>query len=337
MQKKVTLDDIAARAGVSKNTVSVVLRGKSGVSETMRRKILDIAADMNYTRGTAGRCRYVMALLSDSITNHIAAGVSGLIPRIYFALQSACQKNDCIMIPYSLTSDMVKNDVLPPMLQEVEFLGIVTIGHMEPDYVRLLKASGQHVVMAHEYIDSMKVDAVISDDCYAGYFMTRYLIELGHRDIAYFGEKYYMAKYMDRWQGYCRAMAEFDLPITLNSYSERITDRQINEDELNYLNKAFDEMERLPTAIVCGEDYTATRVRSVLEKRGIRFPEDMSLVGFDDVYYQESDLKITTYRVDHETLVNNIMNLLMNPFDEPRRITVFGSPVYRESAIKMKA
>lgn len=337
MQKKITLDDIAARAGVSKNTVSVVLRGKSGVSDAMRSKILDIAADMNYVRGTAGRRRYVMALLSDSITNHIAAGVSGLIPRIYFALQSACQKNDCIMIPYSLTADMVKNGVLPPVLQEVEFLGIVTIGHMEPDYVRLLTENGRHVVMAHEYIDSMKVDAVTSDDCYAGYFMTRYLIELGHKDIAYFGEKYYMAKYMDRWQGYCRAMAEYGLPISCNSYSERKTDRQVNEDELAYLKKSFDEMDRLPTAIVCGEDYTATRVRSVLGERGVRFPEDVSLVGFDDVYYQESDLKITTYRVDYENIVNNIMDLILNPSDTPRRITVFGTPVYRESAIKVNS
>lgn len=336
MDKRVTLDDIAKKAGVSKNTVSVVLRGKPGVSEALRRQILDLAANMKYSKNAPSQRKYVMALLSDAISSHIRFGSTGLIPRLYFTLNQSCQENDCIMISYFLTEEMVKNHVLPDVLQTIDFIGIVTIGHMEPEYLQLLKESGQHVVMAHEYIESLNIDSVMSDDIHAGYTMTKYLIDLGHKRIAYFGEKYYMAKYMDRWQGYCRAMEESRLPIIYNSYNEVKTDRQTEPCENEYLTRALDELNEMPTAIVCGEDFTATRIKRILGSRGYRFPQDISFVGFDDVYNQESDLQITTYRVDHEELILSALKLLLNKSDKPRRITVFGQPVYRNSAIRLE-
>lgn len=334
MAQRVTLDDIARAAGVTKNTVSVVLRGKNGVSQSMREKILDLAERMQYKKNQqpAAVRKYLLALFDSSIGSYATSDSNmGLIPRLWFRLQTKAQQMGCMVLPYIVSHEMIADGVLPEPLDDIGFVSIVVFGRMEADYLNHLISKGHHVVTVHEYEDGVPADSVTSDDCYAGYTMTNHLIAMGHRDIEYMGEKYYMAKYMDRWFGYCRAMAEHGLPIRMNSYNEvRITAQTINE-EYSMLSKAFSEMEKLPTAIVCGEDFTAERVRHCLSLRGIRCPEDISLVGFDDVYPSGNGLCITTYHADHEAIIDNVMNLILQPAHKPVRIVVYGYPVYRNS------
>ena len=339
MAQRVTLDDIAREAGVSKNTVSVVLRGKSGVGQAMRDKILELAEKMQYSRQPqAGTVRkYLLVLFDSSIGSYVKNSYDmGLIPRLWFQLQTKAQQLGCMVMPYMLSHSMIENGVLPEPLADLGFASIVSFGRVEASYLNLLHSKGYHVVTIHEYADGVPVDSVTSNDSYAGYVMTEHLISMGHTDIEFMGEKYYMAKYMDRWFGYCRAMAEHGLPIKSNTYSEARVTFQTDEGERARLSEALGKMDRLPTGIVCGEDFTAMRIRRCLEPMGIRCPEDISLVGFDDVYPSNNEECITTFRADHEAIIDSVMNLVLHPEHKPERVVVFGQPVYRNSVKKIE-
>lgn len=345
MKNKITLDDIAREAGVTKNTVSVALRGKPGVSEELRARITELAERMNYIKsGTApvSQNRHILALFAGSVASYAQVNLSdglmtsGLIPRLYFQLLMVAQSKGYMVSTYALDEKTVRSCELPPILREVRFDAVVTFGRMEKNYLERLISEGLHVVMVHERVDGIRADAVTGDDCYAGYVMTEHLILQGHRDIAFFGEKYYMAKYMDRWYGYCRAMVRYGLPFETNSYNEADITRQTEEQEFANIKKALSEMKTMPTAIVCGEDFTATRLRNCLSAQGIRCPEDVSLVGFDDVYPDTSDFRITTYRADHEAIIRCVMQRIQQPDGIPQVITVYGRPVYRSSSVQKR-
>lgn len=342
MEKKVTLEDIAKAAGVSKNTVSIALRDRPGVSESVRKRVLDLAHDMKYERPTVKRIdsapRYILSLLAAPIAENAASHPStvGLIPRLYFQLQTTAQEQNYIAIPYTLYPDAEQSCALPPILDEMDFIGIVVFGCVSAQYLKTLIRHGYHVVTMHAHVDGVQTDAVTNDDAYAGFVMTEHLIRMGHQRIVYMGEKNYMAKYMDRWEGYCRAMCMHGLPIVHNEYSEACIQGQTEEDETRRLKESLSAMSPMPTAIVCGEDFTAARIRAILQKMDYRVPEDVSLVGFDDVYVDgHRDFPLTTYRADHVEMARSAVELLMTPGSKPRKIVIYGQPVYRKSVRKL--
>ncbi|MBO4884973.1 MAG: LacI family DNA-binding transcriptional regulator [Clostridia bacterium] len=345
MGKKVTLEDIARAAGVSKNTVSTVLRNRPGASEAVRRRILSLAQEMGYSRAQSGAAhpvsdtamRYLLLLFPEALGLHAryTPGV-GLIPRLYFHMQHIAQERGCIAITYLLRPDEEKSGILPPVLNEMRFTGIATFGSISPEYISLLTQRGYHVVTVHEHVEGLQVDAVIMDDVYAGYVMTKHLIQMGHTRIAYLGEKYYLSKYMDRWEGYCRAMIEHKLPIRQNAYSEIRLRVQENPNELLRLHESLSVMDPMPTAIVCGEDFTASRVRTVLGQLGYRVPEDISLVGFDDVYGSDyGNFPITTYYADYIEIAKTALDLLLQPDRKPRKVIIYGEPIFRSSVRRL--
>ena len=114
-----------------------------------------------------------------------------------------------------------------------------------------------------------------------------------------------------------------------------ITGRILMYDKYNIRyesDQTLSVLEHPPTAIVCGEDFTAARVREYYRERGLRVPDDISLVGFDDVY-SDSDrpFPLTTFRADHAEVVETALDLLLKPERKPRKVVVYGEPVYRES------
>lgn len=338
MNGKITLEDIARAAGVSRNTVSVALRGRPGVSDAVRARVLQLAESLNYEKRPADAkgagVKYILVLVAQSVGAPVAGAhaAAGLIPRLYLQLQKSAQARSCVTAFNIVSREDEAGLVLPGALSLVRPAGIMTLGCIEEAYMHRLAETGCHVITLHSHIDGLNVDSVTADDTYAGYVMTKHLLQMGHRDILFMGEKYYMSKYMDRWFGYCRAMCEHGIPVRSNAYSETRVHVQSEESERRLLEQTLSGLAQPPTAIVCGEDFTATRIRDYYRVRGLSVPGDLSLVGFDDVY-SDSDrpFPLTTYRVDHAEVVETALDLLLKPERVPRKVVIYGEPVFRES------
>lgn len=337
MGKKTTLDDIAREAGVSKNTVSLVLRDLPGVSDAVKERVIQLARSMNYEKrpqmaDVRRKLKYILVLMPFSLQGHYAYGPAGLIPRLYFQLQTCAQKRGCVILTHQLTDEQESALAIPDVARDMPIEGIVTFGCISSEYILCLKKAGYHVVTLHQYYDGLDVDAVTSDEAHAGFVMTRHLIQMGHKKIVYMGEKYYMSKYMERWYGYCRAMSQYGLPFENVPYSETPVRWQNEESERELIANTLRNFQEMPTAMVCGEDFTATRIANCLKEMGYTIPEDMSLVSFDDVYVDLStEIPLTTYRVDHQELAQSALDLLLEPSRTSRRVEIYGKIVFRDS------
>ncbi|MNW57002.1 HTH-type transcriptional regulator DegA [compost metagenome] len=178
------------------------------------------------------------------------------------------------------------------------------------------------------YDEHSDIDSVVTDNFYAAYEMTNYLIQQGHRSIAYVGNLYSTSSIQDRFLGYYKSLLEHRMPmnpdLVLNDRDERGTFIEI------------DLPAQLPTAFVCNCDQVAHLLVQKLTLLGIQVPAQCSVVGFDnDIYAMLSEPKLTTVEVDIEqmarTAVQSILKKIENPNRSFGRVHVKGNIIYRES------
>ena len=178
---------------------------------------------------------------------------------------------------------------------------------------------------------SMETDSVSMDNISAEYKMTEYLIELGHKKIAYVGSINATTSIMDRYLGYRRALHHYNI-----LYREDYLIEDRGEDRL------FKELalpEDMPTAFVCNNDEIACILIEKLEKMGYSVPEDISVTGFDNYpFIRRNASGLTTVDVDIAMMASEGVELLLERLNDKRetfvRRVVSGHIVIRKSTGK---
>lgn len=339
MEKKVKLSDIASRVGVSTVTVSKALSGQKGVSEGMRERIRIIADELGYKQPSVIRKEY-SSLKSFQIGVLIREGYLEKYDSFYWTLyQNICTyalARDCFVLLEVITNEMEHSDDLPKLLREQKVSGIIIIGSPDPDYLRYLKNSTKVPVVFLDFTDgNSDMDAIVTDNYYGAYQITKYLIQQGHTDIGYVGTIRATGSITDRFYGYQKALLEANIPLNQEWLME---DREpgsglISED-------FFKLPERMPTAYFCNCDLTAGKLIQKLNQSGYRVPDDVSVIGFDNYIHPGiCKLGITTYEVDHGEMVKLAVKLLINRISDPgtpfRTYVVGGHIVYKDSVKKI--
>mgnify|MGYP005777088877 FL=1 len=334
MKKAVRLSDIAKRLDVSTVTVSNALAGQKGVSEELREKIRSTAAEMGY------QTRQGPIILEKTNPVNIAVIIAdkylGSYPSFYWKVYQefalAVKRKNCMLLYEVLKDEDEKNFVIPLSVKEKTAEGIVVIGEISSEYLKMLIEVSQMPIVFVDFskID-IRVDSVVSDNFYGMYLMTNYLIEHGHRDIAYVGTVLANNSIKDRYCGYYKALMENHIPVREDWI---IDDRApLGKMEIDRLSLP----EEMPTAFACNCDLVASELIKILAQRGYRVPEDISVVGYDNYLYTGlCDIKITTYEVNIEEMVKVSLEKILNrlkgrqPDSETIRI-VSGHMVVKES------
>ena len=300
----VKLKDIAEALGVSAVTVSNALTGKKGVSEEVRDKIVKTAEEMGYDRS-----RYIKAEKRSRIgviiaDKYMETGVSFYWAMYQMVAYAACGKA-AVTIFEVLDDEGEAKKILPQMLRGRTVDGLVVIGKVSEPYVeKLLKKSGVPVVLLDFCVKHIPCDAVMSANYTGMYKVTRYLLEQGHREIAFAGSVAANENIMDRYYGYKKAMMEAGAPVRKEW---RLEDRDLVSGIVQ-----IELPKKMPSAFVCNSDLTAGRLYDQLVKNGYSVPEDISVAGYDDYLFGHSFAeKLTTYHVDMKQMAEITVNLLM--------------------------
>lgn len=298
MKNGVKMIDIADKLGVSVVTVSNALAGRSGVSDLVRRRICETAEKMGYkpsnTKSVKKRLALPRAGKSVGILTperfvgvrgtfywELTTGISNQLSRL-----SVCTVYECV------TAENEKNGVLPNMAAENKVDGIIVIGQISRNYIECLLSLKLPIIFVDFYDNRYDIDSVNSDSFNGGYILTDHLVEKGHRRIGFFGTINATSSINDRFLGYVKCLMENGLEYR----SEWTID---DRDERGMSYEKIDFPEEMPTAFVCNCDETAFRVISALRAKGVRVPEDISVVGYDN--YTVSSIcipPITTIEVD---------------------------------------
>lgn len=323
----VTMRDIGKLLGVSAVTVSKALAGKSGVSESVRDKIVKTAAELGYVNPNDMRSQEVRAL-----------DVGILIPDQYFSTDSFYamfykQLVRCLTdsghfgMLELLSADTEASLALPNLLRFDRVDALIILGQPSRSYVRMVAQQSVPVVFLDFYDEFACADAVVGDNTYGCARLTSHLIHNGHKDIGFVGTRQVTSSIMDRYLGYYRAMLMHDLPIREEWI---IADRDASGHMMPPVLP-----DKLPTALVCNCDLTARMTIEQLNRAGYRVPEDVSVVGFDDFSGGSAEPALSTFRTDVDAMAQMAVKLasercsgVQKPFG---RVVVGGQPVYRDS------
>jgi LacI family transcriptional regulator len=320
--KQTTIRDVARTAGVGVGTISRVLNSSSQVSRETRARVLEAIRRLGFRPNAQARrilkrrSEIVCFLLSNRDFLHpfharILQGVesyaSGLRHHVLFAV-----------LHYSPRTPPEKID-LPPVLQEHGLIdGVILAGTIYQNLLRRIEAIHMPFVAFSNNVVGMdgmhQYDQVGFDDFSATLQATRYLIEQGHRLIGFTGDISY-PWIQRRFEGYRHAMRENKLkPVSIVVRS--------SQGFVDFGQKSGPRILSLksrPTAVVAGNDETAYGLWLSLRRQGIKVPDDISLVGFDD--REEAllmDPPLSTIRVHKEEIGQTCMKMLLERLHHPQ-------------------
>lgn len=338
MAKAVKLADIAKEVGVSTVTVSKALSGQKGVSEEMRERIRRLAEELGYRQPSAARQETVRQQNSYQIGVLVEESYLDKYDSFYWQMYqqvSTCALScECFTLMEVVGSRMEEQPELPKLLREQKVHGVIVIGKMPNPFLRLLREAGGVPVVYMDFTDeSQEADAVVSDSYYGAYYLTNYLLEKGHRKIAYVGTLLATGSITDRYFGYVKALMEHGIrPREDWLLNDRDQDNGRIREELLQLPAD------MPTAFFCNCDLTAGILIQRLREKGYLVPEDIAVAGFDNYIYPGScDVGITTYEVNLAGMAEQSVAILIDRIEkEPtpgghRTHVVGGRLVIRES------
>ena len=334
MAKNVTMRDIAKKVGVSTVTVSKALTDKDGVGSELRAVIKATAEEMGYTYSGIGdgfrRGRsYNIGVI---VEEHYVDNSTTLFPfymKMYNSINKQMSQFHYSVIMEAITSKMLAEHRMPDIVTERKVDGVIVLGQMKSDYLKVLRENKLPVVYLDFYDRTMEVPSVINDNMYGTYMLTNYLVSMGHKKIAYVGSIDATASILDRYLGYYRSLLTHQLKMP-DDYI--IPDR---DDEGYFIDLQMPK--EMPTAFVCNCDGTANLLMKLLISRGYRIPQDISVVGFDN-YSAEFDYnlpKLTTMEVNIEEMTKNavemIIRLLKGEENLGGRKVISGKLIIRDS------
>ena len=302
--KKAVMQDIARELGISIVSVSNAMNGRKGVGSTLHDAIIQKAQEVGYSlpakKKEEGKRTFIVGVICSR--QYISEG-SSFYWEMYQHVASHVAKRGALTM-LEIFEDKEKISVMPSLLERDDVDGIIVIGRMYDEIVKMIIEKKEGKVILLDFSRPWySCDAVLSANYSGMYRSVSYLADRGHTRIGFVGSIRTSRNVMERYYGYCRCMMERGLPICEEYLLE---DRDPDTEEGRVLLS-----EKLPTAFACASDYTAGLLLEALSVRGLQVPEDISVTGYDDYLYGNAFARVlTTYHVDMEKMAFEAVRLL---------------------------
>ncbi|MGO8947978.1 MAG: LacI family DNA-binding transcriptional regulator [Ktedonobacterales bacterium] len=278
MVDRVTIQDIARLAGVSKATVSRVINQKPDVDEVTRERIMRIMDEHDFVpnvaaSGLASGRTHLLGVLVPSLT-------WPLMPQIMFGIGEFVETTMDELVLYSMSQKQDYPVILNRIVGSRLTAALLAIfpGKAKEHLLRLHE-QGFPIVIVDDQNPPSSLPWVGTDNRAGAKAAVRHLIELGHRDIAHIsGPRSYKVSY-DRQAGYLEALQEARIDVP----PEFILEGDFMLPSGVVCGRKLLEAPRRPTAVFAGNDQMAYGVMQAAGDLGLRIPDDLSLVGFDDI------------------------------------------------------
>jgi DNA-binding LacI/PurR family transcriptional regulator len=273
--KHPTILDVAERAGVSKSLVSLVMRGSTRVSDESRRKVLAAARQLGYRPNVAAR------VLVRQRSHFLGVMVSDLhnpfFPEVLDGLEEEARDSGYRTLMTTGVRVVKRELDAINTLLELRVDGLVLASPRIPTADLSIAAESVPTVVLGKAARTRLADSVHNDDRVGSRLVVDHLSELGHREIAHISSPR-GAGGSARQTGYVRAMEAVGLGEEI-----AITPGGFTEDAGADAMRRILGQENLPTAVFVANDIAAIGALEVLDSAGVRVPEDVSIVGYDNL------------------------------------------------------
>lgn len=332
----VTMKDVARRAGVSAGTVSLVLNNKAGISRATRQRVIEAVHQLSYTpnriaRGLAMKRTHTIGLVVTDIENPFFGSVTRYITDYLrengYTVILSVSKDD-FELEGTIVERFVGNRadgviIIPTLLKAPAEVG----------YMDTLRRHEVPYVFCTSYYPPIPADRIMADLEDGSYRLTRYLIELGHREILLFTtQNAEVIPSALRIAGFKRAFQEAGVPFR----PDYVIPCRYPDSYHGYARTIETLRDRRPDAITAINDFLALGIIKAIWASGLSVPEDISVGGYDDVLFASTLRQpLTTVRQDvaricHET-VHRLVDRIRGDTQPPRHVYVPTELVVRET------
>lgn len=328
-KKKVTMQDIANKLGISKVTVSKALNEKDGVGSELKEKIIATSREMGYIPPNSGKTEESSKNIAILLNEKFADGEANFYLRCYQRLSFELSKLGYFTNLFTVNQIMKDRVELTAQFSQNHICGVILLGTFKKAFVENIKSLDIPCTLMDMYDSDSEMDCVVTENIYSTYELTNHLLECGHRDIGFVGTIYSTGSIQDRFLGYFRALLENRIEINPDWI---LDDRDDENQEVKIILP-----ENMPTAFVCNCDDTAYYFIKILNENGYSVPKDISIVSFDnDIYAELCEPKLTTVAVDIELMAVRAAKLIVEKVEKPNAIKhgvvfVNGRIIYRDS------
>ncbi|MDX1992406.1 MAG: LacI family DNA-binding transcriptional regulator [bacterium] len=305
-----TIKQVAHKAGVSIKTVSRVLNNDPNVSSSTRAQVQRVIDEMGYRPNFAARHMrtqrsQVLGLITDEIvTTPFAVGL------IRGAQDTAWAHNKMLLIA-STNGDSVREQSVIQMMLERRVEGIIYAAWYHREVAPPPALSEAPAVLVDCFAGDGSLPSIVPDEAEGGYTATDILLRKGHRRVGFINITPTAPAAVGRMEGYCKALADHGL-----AYDEALVRYAMS----GQANDGYQEAHHLldladpPTAIFCGNDRVAMGTYDALKERGLRIPDDVAVIGFDNQEIIAAYLRpaLSTLELPHYVMGQKAVQFLLS-------------------------
>jgi LacI family transcriptional regulator len=297
LRKFVTIRDIAKAAGVSINTVSRALNNKPDINAETKKKVIEVAEKLGYIRdATALSLRYgltkvIGVILEDSSNPFYSEVLKGI------EIAAKEMGFNVVFMNTEKNYEMEEEAIKTMLSRRVDGIIISPTQEKSEDIKFLIDRDIPFVVLGVHF-DDLDVSEIYSNDVEGGYLATKHLIEIGRRKILLLNGFSYKSVSRMRFEGYRKALSEYGIPFDRNLVYE------IEEGYDSAYKKVKEIIDKGVDfdGIFCFNDVFAIGTIAALKDANIRVPEDVAVIGYDDIYFSRFiSPPLSTVRIDKIT------------------------------------
>lgn len=341
MEKKLKIAEIAARTGLSASTVSRVLSGKSNTSDHARKEVLACARELGVMEGMAAGRLLLNNLLVFAPPRAFDERLDIFYYRVIQSISKALAPHE-VRLRYCALEE---NDSDPALflarMNDAETQAAILIGIDDPHIHDLAVDLAKPCVLINCRDDRMRLPLIAPDHRLIGAFAARYLFEMGHREVMNvmclrrYTMEQRLAGIKESWRQHnLDFLDERDL-LNISNFSAKETEDKVGA----WLDAA--DGRRLPTALLVGGDFMAAGAINALRLRGLRVPQDISIMSIDAFNLAAiEDVPLTAVHVPRDELgveaVQMLQQRLIRPHAPIGSLLLHGRLVVRESVRRVR-
>lgn len=310
------IKDISDMLNISPATVSLALNNKPGVSEETRQKILSVIADMGYDTNLLSK----PALRNNKSIRFIVykkhskvVADTPFFSTLMEGIDLEARKNGYNLVISYINESENKAEVLR-LIEENPLDGLIILAtEMNSEDIKQFMQLGVPVVALDSYFEKEKLDTVIINNVQGAYEAVKYLIDSGHTDIGHLQSSIRIKNFEERNEGFMKALSDNKIKFEeKNVFTLEPTMEGAYNSMLDSLKKDI----KLPTAFFADNDIIAFGTIKALREFGIQVPNQISIIGFDDMPFCEMiDPALTTIRVFKQRMGMLAVDRLINKIE----------------------
>lgn len=321
-KKTVTMKDIADILNISVNAVSIALNDKDGVSEKTKSEVIRVANELGYLKvnniNNQEKNKNICILIESRYFRDVY-----FYSKVIIGIENEARKNNYDIIVSLLDK---YNFEVPLCITNKKVDGILVVGAIHDNYLHKIAKYNIPIVLVDYASYKISVDSILTQNYFGTYKATDYLLQRGHKEIGFFGEIDLTLSFKERWLGYydcMRCYFNYD-DKTMNrllKYSViKDVEKFVFKKDYKRISELVQSLEKLPTAFICSNDDAALTLFNTLYALGIKVPDDISIIGFDDIELCSIvNPHLTTIRIEKELMGQKAVRRLfwrMNNKDE---------------------